>query len=487
MPQQKWLLLGIYGLVFAFLAALGSWLALDILKERERTLADAARLVAQKSQYMSRAFGDTFLATDYVLSDVMGHITPERDLRYPDPDPVHLRRMEALLEEKAATIPVLVNLLLFDSRCMFTASVAAQFRGKKGAQRFCDDMRVPPGKHMHVQYMTADESASKRPIVAMAQTLGSADGQLLGGVVAIIDLAYAQAWLSEFETDAQDVQSIVDIDGTLLVRHPPMPQAVGGHAVPPAPLKSFADLHGVITFEAESPWDGRVRIMGLCRLERFPFIVSAGFDKSAVLDSWERRAWQFAKGYVVLMLLTLLVLWAHLKTLKQREAMKRLASTDVLTGIANRRHLLDTGNSEFARARRYGKALSVLMLDIDRFKRINDSWGHAAGDRVIREVACMLVGVIRAQDIGGRLGGEEFAAILPETELAGALAMAERLRVVIQDSRDVITDSGQAIDFTASIGVAELSPQTENFEALLRRADQAMYRAKEEGRNRVLA
>jgi len=485
MPAQPLLLLTLYGSVFLFLAALGSWLALDLLKEQDRTLADAARLVVQKSQFMSRAFGDTFLATDYVLRDVMGRVSLTGDLLYPDPDPAHVKRMDALLKEKATSIPVLTDIVLFDGQCIFTASATAKFHGRKSAQRFCTSLQVSPGRSLHIQYLAAEQSASKRPVVVMAHTVGSAEGRLLGGAMAIVDLGYAQDWLGAFETDPLDVQAIIDTEGILLARNPPMPEAIGRRLTPPAPLAAYKDFTGADHFVARSPLDGRERIIGLSRLERFPLIVSIGFDRGSVLDGWERRAWQFAKGFVVLLLLSLLVLWAHLTTLRQREAMKKLATTDALTDIANRRRLMDVGDSEFARARRYDKTLSVLMVDIDRFKRINDGWGHAMGDRVIQEVARLLVSTIRAQDTGGRLGGEEFAAVLPETNLAGALAMAERLRSAVQQSRAVAAENGTPLEFTVSIGVAALSPDTDAFEAVLRQADQAMYRAKASGRNQV--
>ncbi|MBC3928326.1 GGDEF domain-containing protein [Undibacterium sp. CY21W] len=165
--------------------------------------------------------------------------------------------------------------------------------------------------------------------------------------------------------------------------------------------------------------------------------------------------------------------------------MRKLATTDALTNIANRRHIMDIGNREFTRARRYTHSLSVLMLDIDKFKFINDRWGHPVGDRVIKELANLLTITARDQDVSGRLGGEEFTVILPHTDTSGAKIIAERLRVVVAEAQGVNLDDNTIVRFTASIGIATLNVEDTSFDMLLQRADRALYKAKENGRNRV--
>ncbi len=156
----------------------------------------------------------------------------------------------------------------------------------------------------------------------------------------------------------------------------------------------------------------------MSKLERFPLIAIVGFDTIRALEGWQRRVWQFIVAFACLVALAIAILRAHMMALLQREDMRRLAVTDALTGIANRRHFMAIGAHEIARAKRYARSLSVLMLDIDRFKSINDTWGHSAGDRVIQEVANTMSVNFRNQDTCGRLGGEEFAVILPETNLS---------------------------------------------------------------------
>jgi len=165
------------------------------------------------------------------------------------------------------------------------------------------------------------------------------------------------------------------------------------------------------------------------------------------------------------------------------ERARELARTDELTGLANRRAFLEQGTAALDQALRYGRPLSLVMCDIDHFKPINDTHGHAAGDAVLRAVAERLRRAARAADIPGRIGGEEFALLLPETGANAAVTLAERLR------RDVgalaVFHDGVVLRFTCSFGVAQHSATMERLGALLGAADKALYRAKALGRDRV--
>lgn len=165
------------------------------------------------------------------------------------------------------------------------------------------------------------------------------------------------------------------------------------------------------------------------------------------------------------------------------EEVQRLAITDSLTGLHNRRHLLELARHELQRARRYRLPMSVFMLDIDEFKRVNDTYGHAIGDQVLQGVAECCRQELRGVDVLGRYGGDEFAAVLPETGLPAACQVAERLRKSIAQ-RPLDTKAGQ-VTVTVSLGVAVLDDEHLAPETLLDHADQALYVAKQSGRNRV--
>jgi diguanylate cyclase (GGDEF)-like protein len=174
-----------------------------------------------------------------------------------------------------------------------------------------------------------------------------------------------------------------------------------------------------------------------------------------------------------------------LKIISLLEQVQRQAATDLLTGLVNRRALLDLVTREQARAERSGLAASFLLVDIDHFKRVNDVHGHAAGDVVLRSVARMLHGATRATDLACRWGGEEFVVVLPETESAGALIVAERIRAHIAAEAHELPDGG-ALAVTVSIGVSTGAAPWKVDERLAA-ADAALYEAKRAGRNRVVA
>jgi diguanylate cyclase (GGDEF)-like protein len=164
-----------------------------------------------------------------------------------------------------------------------------------------------------------------------------------------------------------------------------------------------------------------------------------------------------------------------------------LATTDSLTGLLNRRRLMELGVSECRRAARFGHSLSLLMIDIDHFKSINDGWGHQFGDQVIGAVAHTLSSRVRqGVDVVARMGGEEFVLLLPETAPADAHGLAEVLRESVEALRFPIREAGEFAGVTVSIGVAAQSgASSESFEKLLDRADRALYVAKQAGRNQV--
>ena len=166
------------------------------------------------------------------------------------------------------------------------------------------------------------------------------------------------------------------------------------------------------------------------------------------------------------------------------ELLQVVANTDPLTELSNRRPFLKTLATEFDRARRYRHPLSVAMIDIDHFKQVNDTYGHDAGDEVLRSVSEMLISEFRNIDFVGRLGGEEFAAVFPETDLAGAKIACDRLLSVIRAAE--IQVAGTEITITVSIGLAGATSDTADGPAILKRADELLYDAKTGGRNRVV-
>lgn len=164
---------------------------------------------------------------------------------------------------------------------------------------------------------------------------------------------------------------------------------------------------------------------------------------------------------------------------KANETISHLAATDDLTSLSNRRHFEECMTAALSAAKRHNHPLSLIMIDLDHFKAVNDTYGHIEGDNVLQAFAGLLRELIRTEDFAARWGGEEFAVILPHTACEAAVALAERIRVACR--KHFFARNG----LTASFGVAQLQ-SGEDYDSLIRRADDAMYRAKNEGRNRVV-
>jgi diguanylate cyclase (GGDEF)-like protein len=224
---------------------------------------------------------------------------------------------------------------------------------------------------------------------------------------------------------------------------------------------------------------------------RTPLIMLTGQDDHAVdLAALEAGAADYlTKGQVSSSLLERAIRYA-IERARALETLRELAIRDELTGLFNRREMIRALREEMARSRRYRAPMALVLLDIDHFKKVNDTFGHQAGDDVLRWLADLLRENLRAVDLPARFGGEEIAIVLPEVTADRALEMAERLREVVARQGCMVTDLAghQApIPITISLGVAGLTPEVTREDELISRADQALYDAKGRGRNRAVS
>ncbi len=463
---------------------LGGWFVIDLVHGGNAILADRATTALQMSKIIGQSFTAFLNSSNYVLSDILGHIS-EDDLVFPDKDPEHAARIQSLFKKKLATVPVLRGIGLYDKNCVMTARSNGERIGHK--MDVCQCEQGAYDDQLHVQYWDAEISPSKRPIIILRRNLTSRDGNIIGGIAAGIDLGFIQEWLSTYDIEEGGSLTILDQSGMLFARVPATPEEIGQKHNDPV----FQHIHNAnlshTTLTATSPIDSKNRIYALSKTEGFPFYVVVGLDESSALRDWWRRAFQIAAGFASLSLFLFFLVRSHFKVIKQREVMHRLATIDELTGIANRRSFFDAGNIEVKRAHRYEQPLSILMLDIDHFKLINDAWGHPVGDTVLKNLSRTLVQSLRGQDLVGRIGGEEFAVILPETDASQAKVVAETLRNVIEQFRSDLPNCTAGVKFTVSIGVASRLGDDDSLDALMGRADRALYQAKQAGRNRVVS
>jgi diguanylate cyclase (GGDEF)-like protein len=176
----------------------------------------------------------------------------------------------------------------------------------------------------------------------------------------------------------------------------------------------------------------------------------------------------------------------HIRISRLYERVRNLSLTDPLTSLYNRRYLMERLGEEVDRCSRYGRSLSLIMADIDHFKKYNDTHGHQRGDELLRAVADRFRSLVRKFDFIARYGGEEFTVVMPETDCREAFHLAERMRETVSSVEDAGGDSQPGGKVTVSLGIAELPIHAKDAATLLREADRALYRAKKEGRDRVV-
>ncbi|MGF6505583.1 diguanylate cyclase [Paraburkholderia sp. 32] len=327
--------------------------------------------------------------------------------------------------------------------------------------------------------------------IALTRRIDDAQGRFAGIALLAIRIEYFQHLLDRIDTGEQGSVFIVMADGTLLARKPIDARAIGT-SVAKSPTFAPMTVHDSGSYVSVSRVDGVRRIFTYTHVPGTPLIVAVAPAVDDVLAPWQRRSHVAAALTISFGSVFVLVSWLLAFALRDKQraqaALLRLAATDPLTGLNNRRVLDKRLDDEWKRARRENKPLSVLFIDIDHFKRFNDTYGHESGDEVLVAVADCIASVVRrSADLVARYGGEEFAVVLPDTTAQGAFAVAEQIRRKVENQVIVRGhDAPQAV--TVSVGCATALPSATdvaNGLELMAAADGQLYVAKNEGRNRT--
>jgi diguanylate cyclase (GGDEF)-like protein len=320
----------------------------------------------------------------------------------------------------------------------------------------------------------------------VSRALRGPDGALEGVALVTIASTHFTDLFRSIQRSPNQAIAVLRTDGAVFVR---LPELEVGLRFPGADVFAAAATAPSGAYEAVGAVDGLPRLIAYDSVAGFPLVVVASQVRDEVLAPW----WTFTRIVIGTLLLAIGLLGAASVAAFRSAAeagtlqleLERLADTDSLTGLANRRHFMTLAERELGRAVRYGGPLAVLMMDIDHFKKVNDSHGHRSGDVVLRRLAEVCRLNLRELDVLGRIGGEEFAIVLPHTTGEGGVEVAERLRAALE-STAVVLQSGVELHFTVSIGVSMLVGAEATVDTLLNQADQALYEAKRSGRNRVL-
>ena len=343
-------------------------------------------------------------------------------------------------------------------------------------------------------------------LLPVSRRLDHPDGSFAGVALGAIQVAYFAELYESFDVGQEGVVMLARDDGTLIYRRPFNEKLIATSIADGPVFTMYRSSGPVGTAMLRSRIDGVVRLYSYRHLDTLPLIVATAQSKKEILAEWEQST-LFMTGATVLVVVLLAGVGARLvrqimirdqleaelrmaeEHLQERnQELTVLATRDGLTGLANRRHFEETLRLELKRAGRTGAPLSLVLLDVDFFKKYNDRYGHVAGDDCLRQVAAALRGgLARPTDLAARYGGEEFAVILPATGQVGARYVAERLRLAVMDlgiahaanPPGLVTISAGACTFQGKPG------EDDDPDAFVRQADALLYRAKAEGRNRV--
>ncbi|WP_039011084.1 sensor domain-containing diguanylate cyclase [Pseudomonas brassicacearum] len=467
-------------------------LYLQLEQSRSHDLESARVASATLTRAMAQQAQDTFLQTDLVLASLTDWI--QVDGYGPAVQP----RLQQTFARRVQSLEQLHGLFLFDKHGHWVVtSFDNLHRGAGVADR--DYFAF----HQQNASLIAHIGPAIRSrqngewIIPVSRRLNDQDGNFQGVLMAGIKMSYFDRFFKSFSLDEQGEMALALSDGTLLARRP-FDEGRIGHPLAEEHIYNHV-LTGGMSGDAliRSTIDGVVRLYGHQHLQAYPLVVTAAMSEDAILSGWHDRAFQSSLIVGLVVLGICLFGWVFVRQVrnserieadlrKAQQALELIATHDSLTGLANRRLFERALDIEFGRGARQRSPLSLIMLDIDFFKRYNDAYGHVAGDHCLAEVAKVLKDCChRKADLAVRYGGEEFAVLLPDTNLSGAMALAEQIRRSVIDKH--ITHSGSPTGhLTVSLGCYAFVPSgLDSIEVFIQRADAALYQAKHGGRNRV--
>jgi diguanylate cyclase (GGDEF)-like protein len=477
---QKWGLLLVVGLmlcgVWAFILSTLSTQKSSLLEERQRQLAQLNSAVAQQTAGLLNYIEMNLRVMDRYLQANPG-IDPVRDPGFVGLVDM-LRRSSIGLIDLRTISPKgdLYSIPSIDGRALM--SIADR-------PHFTEQLRTTERKLYIGDPMRS--RATGRWTIPVSWRLEAPVGNVLV-VQATIELERLAALHERLRLKPAGTITLATTKGIVLSRTP-YEQALVGKDLSPSP--NYKNGYGVkphgTFFTDNKITDGVARVASFERLEDYPVVVMVSEGMREVLQPYlERRDLTLAlTGVVTLIILTLtFVLQRFLWAMHGAQAkLERRAAIDSLTATLRRSAFLEIARREFSRSQRYGRPAVLAVLDLDHFKAVNDGHGHAAGDTVLRECTAAWHSILREQDFLGRVGGEEFCALLPETDLESGRQVAERLREATA-KLPFATERG-AFSVTVSIGLTTIARFDMEVDQVLERADKALYNAKRDGRDRV--
>jgi diguanylate cyclase (GGDEF)-like protein len=385
------------------------------------------------------------------------------------------------------------------------SSLDRPLAGNNADREYFQYHRDHTGRGLHIGAPIRSRSTGKW-VLPISRRIDRPDGSFGGVALGAIEIDFFADLYDRFEVGQEGVILLALDNGVVIYRRPFLEKLIGQDVAAGPIFQTYRQQGPVGTAMLRSRVDGVVRLYSYRHLGSLPLLVATAQAKDEILAEWQQSTLMMTGGTMIVVVLLvgvgarlvrqimirdqledeLVIAKEHLQ--ERNQELTVLATRDVLTGIANRRHFEDVLQLELARAARTGAAVSLVLIDVDFFKKYNDRYGHVTGDACLREVAAILrEGLARPTDLVARYGGEEFAVVLPGTGAVGARYVAERLRqAVLELGIDHPDNPVGSVTISAGAATFHGSPgETIAPDDFVSRADALLYRAKDTGRNRV--
>lgn len=411
---------------------------------------------------------------------------------------IDVPRIHALLQQQARLMPQLHGIFIYgpDGNWIVTDKDAVPDGANNADRDYFIYHRTHDDRNVRIGTVVESRSTNEL-IIPISRRLNNPDGSFAGVLLGTIRVNYFVNYYGDFKIDDRGALVLAMRDGTILVRRPFDASVLGQSLAQSEIFTTYLPKSNEGVAEVKAVVDGTHRLYGYRALSTYPLVVEAGLSRESFVGPWKRDL--LKTGLVLLALIGGLAGFGFvvLHQLRQRMAMENeirrshqavrdMALTDSLTGLGNRRKLDMLLTQEIGRARRQGTTLALIMIDVDYFKRFNDTYGHSAGDDCLQQVGQAIQGVLkRPADLAIRYGGEEFIVLLPDTDAKGANNLADALLDNIRALGIVHKDHPQG-RVTASAGIAIAIPASEEVTAagMIKTADGFLYMAKDQGRDR---
>jgi len=466
-------------------------LYLQLEQSRRHDLSLAQVSSSNLTRAMAQQAEDAFMKADLVLTSLVDWI--QVDGFGPQQKP----RLQKIFARRVQALSQLQGILLFDQNGQWVVtSFESLPRGPGVADREYfkfHQQNVSSVAHIGPAIRSRENGEW---IIPISKRINDSNGQFQGVLLAGIKMSYFDQFFKSFSLDDNGSMFLSLTDGTLLARRPFVEAQIGTSLAQGEIFQKFLPLatSGNATFT--SMIDGIARLYGYRQLEAYPLVVAAASSTDAILTGWYDTAFRSSLIVALVLLGVGLFGWVFIHQVRvgerveadlrrAQEALELIATHDSLTGLGNRRLFERALDIEFGRGARQASSLSLIMLDIDYFKRYNDTYGHVVGDHCLAEVARAVKSCChRKADLAVRYGGEEFAVLLPDTDIHGAMTIAEQIRRSVIDKN--ISHTGSPNGYvTVSLGCYSFVPSgRDSMDVFIQRADAALYQAKHSGRNR---